>query len=618
MKALSFCGLSLCALVLATLLGGCLGLGPARVPAATDPRDPAFLPLGVYWAGEYTFREEKDDAVRWAKIDAALDGLAARHANAVWLTHCSAAETAEFARRGAKRGIGVVASIAELAGEVEHIRKGDHAALIARTLAAWGPAPKPIAWGLGDEPRAGYMAEMKGYADAWHTRAPGEPVATVVMWSDTDAAATAGFDALAADVYPFFSPGNPNGYGMPDWAAWTTHTRNLVARTPRPWMMGQAYQEPWGPFELDPHGNIVYLRGGGPHWVMPTPDQIRWQALSAVALGAKGMFYFHFRAVIAPNPKGAAVTNLPAAAKRRTSSGAPGTLVYADGRPTPQYEAMGEAFAWLQQHAGRLARLKLSPVPEAWETQPAAVGGNVVRVLLDGGSPQPALPASATKDRAAGANAASGKRFLMVVSSYAARPGQPVRVTLGPHITGLRSLTTGKRVRLTLAAPLRQAEVVLPPATAELFECTVDPDNLPTAYTDDFSTEKFKTDAVTVQNVIRHGSGSVMLSAAHGGFDRNSAFVVYDVDKLLPPLSPGGVRILTYEGGANPPEWRGAFWSASADGKTFTPLSQNEFGKQLFFSQRYLKVGFSWRQAGSAHYGCLTGFSVAQWPRPAR
>lgn len=552
------------------------------------------MPLGVYWAGEYTFNDLAPEA-RWQSIEKALGDLAAHHVNAIWLTHLSASETADFARRAAKRGIYLVASVGELAGEVDHIRKGHHKTLIEQTLKSWGDAPTPIAWGLGDEPRATYMNEMATYVHAWRTHAPGEPVTTVVMWGDMDAASKVAFDALACDTYPFFSEGNPNSYGMPGFAAWLMNTRTLVARSPRPWMMGQSFQEPWGPFELDEKGNIVYLPGGAPHWVMPTPAQIRWQAFAAITAGAKGIFYFHYRAPVSPNPK-ASVCNLPAAAKEKTNSNAPAAVIYSDGRPTLQYEAMGEAFAYLSKFTPTLAPCKLATAPEAWETLPVTVGGNVVGMMV---------------------HPTSAKRYLMVVASYAGRESQLINITLGPHITGLKSMATGKKLKLSLAAPFRQAQVGLLPGTAELFECQFAAGNLPTAYADDFTTDKHKTDGVTAQNVRTYYYGFSMFSAADGGAGPDQSFIVYDVDKLLGPLPAGGLRVLSYEGGANPPDFRGAFWSASSDGKDYAKLSSNEFGKLVLFRERYLKVGFCWRQAGGPHYGHLTRFALVQWRRPA-
>jgi parallel beta-helix repeat protein len=428
-----------------------LDQGAPRVPAKppVDPRSEQFLPLGVYWAGGATFQECPFPESRWQKIDAALDDLAGHHVNAIWLTHRSAAETAQFARRAARRGIYLVASLGELAGEVGRIRNGDHEALIRRTLQDWGDAPKPIAWGLGDEPRTPYMSEMAAYVQAWRKYAPGEPVTSVAMSRDLEAAGKVDFDALACDVYPFFSPGNPNAYGGPPPAAWLKNTRRLVEHSRRPWMMGQAFQEPWGPFELDGQGNIVYLPGGAPHWVMPSPAQVRWQALSAIALGAKGMFYFHYRALVRPKPQ-AGPAQLPAAVKEKTNSRAPPALVYADGRPSPQYEALGEAFAWLERLTPQLAPLRPAAAAEAWETQPAGAGGNVVSVLV---------------------HPATAKRYLIVVAGCDRRENQPTYITLGPRVVGLKSVTTGRDAAVDVSGPARQVEIHLAPGTAELLEC---------------------------------------------------------------------------------------------------------------------------------------------------
>jgi hypothetical protein len=582
---------ALSAIVLAVIFLRNAGQTPhPERPAATGEGQARPMPLGVYWAGGYPFQE-----TRWQHIDAALDDLAAHHVNAVWLTHLSAADTAEFARRGGRRGIAVVAALGELAGEVEAIRNGDHRTRIPRELKAWGDAPRPLSWGLGDEPRTAYMKDMAAYVRAWRLFATGEPVTTVVMHNDLDAAAVVGFDALACDVYPFFSKNNPNGYGMPPHAAWLQITRRLVTRSPRPWMMGQAFQEPKGPFKLDQQGNIVYLPGGAPQWRMPTAAEVRWQALAAVAVGAKGMFYFHYRTPVSPNPK-AARSDLPAAVKEETSSHAPATLVYPDGRPTPQYEAVGEAFAWLGRVAPVLAPLQPASSPEAWETPPGGAGGTVVTTFT---------------------HPADARRYLMVVASYDASKSRPVRVTLGPHITSLKSVVSGKDARPVAAGPFRQVAVSLEPGTAELLESKVDADNLPRAYVDDLSTEKFKSDAVKVRNVKRYPGGTAMLSAADSGSKPDEAFLVYDVEKLLGPLPAGGVRVLTYEGEAAPPDSRGAFWSTSADGQEFVKLSDNEFGKPVAFDARFLKVGLSWRQAGGPNYGHLTRFSIVQWRRPA-
>ena len=415
------------------------------------------MPMGVYWPGEYLHTDPaKPGRIDWAQVERALDDLASRHVTAIWLTHRSAGQTAAFARRAHRRGIVVVASIAELAGELPKVRRGNHPLLIRNTLAAWGDAPRPLAWGLGDEPRTAYMNEMAAYVAAWRRLAPKEPLTTVVMHRDLKAAAAVGFDALAMDVYPFFSAGNPNAYAGSHRRAWIGNTDRLQRSVAVPWMMGQAFQEPWGPFRVSPQGNIVYLPGSAPHWVMPTPAQIRWQTFSAVARGAKGMFYFAYRLKPSPRLRGNPAATLPARVTTVTDSGAPMGLVHFDGRPTAQLEAMGEAFGWIQRQRAILAPLKLAPPAEQPVVPDPFASGHVASVLM---------------------HPTSGQRYLMVVSSHtppssaAPRAAAPVEVpvVLPGAVKGLRRLDGSGSQPLSKVARGLRTSVSLPPGRAALF-----------------------------------------------------------------------------------------------------------------------------------------------------
>jgi hypothetical protein len=124
--------------------------------------------------------------------------------------------------------------------------------------------------------------------------------------------------------------------------------------------------------------------------------------------------------------------------------------VYGDGRPTPQYEALGEAFAWLDRLAPVLAPLRPSADPEAWEAKPTGADGNVVSVLV---------------------HPTTAKRYLMVVAGCAGRESQPVRITPGPRVVGLKSVTTGRNVAVDVSGPAPQVEIHLAPGTAEFLEC---------------------------------------------------------------------------------------------------------------------------------------------------
>ena len=554
-------------------------------------RDPGFLPLGVYWAGEYAFGEYQVPKIRWAKVDKALDDMAAHHVNAIWLTHTGAADAAELARRAAARGIYLAASLSELSCEEAPKRHAKHqAATIAGVLQTWGGAPPPIAWGLGDEPRTGYASEMQLVANAWKQYAPGEPVTTVVMWGDLAAYTPLGFDALCCDVYPFF--GTPYGYPMHSADAWTSITERVVNSGSRPWMMGAAFQEIWGPTNFDADGNVIILPGGIWHFQLPTPEQIRWQAWAAFATGAKGMFYFHYRTAASVNPK-AEPTKEAGRTEKAIRTGAPFALVHPDGRPSKQYAAMRQAYGKLAKLARVLAPLRRIPAPEAW-TQPF----DIANVLRDPNT---------------------GKRYLMVVALYEGEGNRTVNVTLGPHITGLRSVTSGKEVPLTLQAPFRTAAITLPPGEGELFECTVDETNPPVCYVDAFVDDRYAKVAEngSTAPVKRYPTAGRLglLSAADGGQTPESACLVFDLDRML-GACPDGVRLLMYEGSTTA-ENRGAFWSASADGKEFAPLSANEFHKPIVLDQRYVKVGLSWRQAGDAGYGNLSRMAICQWRRAA-
>jgi len=574
------------AITLLVLCALCGVSGAAPAPEAPVQRRADFLPLGVYWPGEHTFGEYLIPKLRWREIDKALVDLAAHHVNAIWLTHISARDAAEFARHAAQRNIYVVASLGELAGEEPAVQKADHAALVRETLNAWGDAPPPIAWGLADEPRAGYMDTMAKYVQAWKAEAPREPVTCVAMWGDVSATAKAGFDVLCSDVYPFFSPGNPNNYGMPPWAAWKLVTQRVVSNSAHPWMMGQGYQEPWGPYTVDENGNIVYLPGGAPHWEMPTQAQMKWQAWSQFALGGKGMFFFLYRFPTTANPTATPCT-LPAVVNTPVNSHAPRALVYDDGRPTPQYDAMGEAYAAIAQHAALLASLQVSAGPEAWITDG---GATVVNVLLD---------------------PTTQKRYLIAVGSFEEKRPQPVTVILGPHITGLTRHDTGVAVPLTVMTPFRTATLTLPPGDGVIYDCTVDATNLPSYYADQFTDDRYQRDAIgETSGMSRYNE---WLSSKNG----NLACITYDVDKLLGPAGAGSARVLLYSGGVNG-YGRGAFWSMSADGVTFAPLSENAFDTAIPFATRYLRVGLSWQGASTPHYGHLSRLLFCQWKQAAK
>ena len=554
--------------------------------AAAQAQEQPQIPLGVYWAGETTFREIEDDAARWARIELALNDLAAHSVNAIWLTHLSTADTARFAELAALRGILLVASPNEISGNSATIRNGDHAAIISQALATWGDAPGPLAWGLGDEPKTEYMAEMAAYVASWHTYAPVEPVTTVVTWGDLQSASESGFDRLTCDVYPFDTTGFT--YSTEPWNAWLSIARRNVRAHPVPWMMGQCFQQPTGNFTADVEGNIVYLRGGRPTFLMPTPAQVSWQAWTAVAEGARGVFFFWYR--------GPLITPRAWLPPWSVNSRSPWGMTYPNGTATPQYEALGNAFAQIAALDPVLARLEPDPDGFAQLRRPSP-DSRLVRVLRD----------STTR-----------RRYLLAVGGYEDIGLSNLTVQLGPNVQRLNRVSNGALVPLAANGDLLEAELSLPPGEGDLFLLTEDTTNEPIVYRDDFFTQKAAADCETIRNLRRFPSNlhDNIVSATNAAAWPNN-YATYDLDDLVGPLPDGGVRVLSYRGHAQPPETRGVLWSTSHNGATYSNVSQNQFEQAVIIEPQYLRASISWTGSKNFLYGYLADFGIWQWPRGA-
>jgi hypothetical protein len=176
------------------------------------------------------------------------------------------------------------------------------------------------------------------------------------MWPDSPTyAEQAGFEVVCTDIYPFFSPGNPNGPNTPatsrSWyrrqAQSTVQAALKNGRTP--WIMPQCYVEIWGPWRYDEHLDAIMLPGAILHWRQPSAGEVRWQVWSALGVGMRGFFWFVYLPPPADQPEAkpyAGPTFPPAlAVKEATSACGPGGLLRPDGAATPQCLAVAEAFA---------------------------------------------------------------------------------------------------------------------------------------------------------------------------------------------------------------------------------------------------------------------------------
>jgi polygalacturonase len=423
--------------------------------AVINPRAADFLPLGIYYTGGV--ESYNGDANKWAKIAADLDDIAAHNINTVWLVNMVIADMAQFATLASARGIALVAAPNEIQGTNSAVMGGNHATIITDAMTAWGTAPKPLAWGLADEPLTHNSATQTAYttyvAD-WHTNAPGEPVTVIAMPSDVVSSEACGVDYLTEDAYTFFYyNGGSNGYV--DWL-YAGNYFLIPSGNPHPSMMGQAHMMPDGPWQYSSTGNVVLLPGGTFKQGRPTPNQIKYQAFAAFAVGSKGMYSFIYKWIQTPQPTAAASTWRSGAdnVTVNTDSGFPIGLVYANDTTTTQYEALGQAYLWLKQHSPLISSLTLNSTTatDAWETTDEGVG-NVIKTFTQ---------------------AVTGNTYMIVVSGYDHNSSNAIPISLNSAITTLINTESG--IPLTISA--HASSIILSPASAAILQYTVTSDTI--------------------------------------------------------------------------------------------------------------------------------------------
>jgi hypothetical protein len=463
--ALAVTTLLLLAVAMPTVVAGQTAAEPGR-PSA--PPSESRFPLGVYWPWETTAPVGRG-AERAAKLDqflvARLEQLASHHVNIIWTVNGpdSVAELTALCRLAEPRGIRVLAGSgwwAMHAGNATDAwaqRAVAHLLKVCRELEG---GPRPMAFTLADEPTGRTMDVFGRYAAA--AKAAKIPATTTVMWGDIDAAAAkaASLPWLCVDFYPFFGshhgPRGDNSYG---W--FERIVRHIVRATGRrgqvPWVMAQAYQEVWGPARLEPDGQVTVLPGGGQHWLMPTPAQIRWQAWTAAALGAKGVFFFAYGVPSMPKPQAQAIKE-PWAVATPTPTGGPTSLVsYPDFRPGPQFEAMGRVFAEIEPLGSLLLRLRTADEPGQLvaPAQTPTLAGDILNVLTD---------------------PASGALYAAVVASPKRAPG-PLGVRLGPDVVLLTPIGGAPKPGPLGAGPgsYHITQIVLEPGQGALYRLETKP-----------------------------------------------------------------------------------------------------------------------------------------------
>ncbi|GEM_PF-1720563 len=429
-------------------------------------RSPEFFPLGVYWPGEYIFRT-KDKQMDWEKNEEIFSTLAKMHCNTIWLTHtgAAAAETIEFATRAAKHGLYLVHSPGDMDGSVAHLRTEKNAKFMAENaVKAWENAPEPIAWGMGDEPRADYIGEMEKYVNAFKETSK-QPTTLVAMAGDLPyVAENLNLSFLCSDIYPFFSTNNPNG---PDNISESTEylrtAGNRVQYFAKKkgiewWLMGGIFQEPWGNRDIDEKGNIVYLPGAGPHFRQPSPAEVHWQNWVGLSTGARGLIHFSllFPGTAANDPN---AKPQPFGVTEKWNSEAPGGILYSDGRMTKQAEAMGESFADMAKISPILKKIEPIDSMLAYHSKGWVPPGDVVQVMRTVVGKDGKLPKKS-------------EYYVLVVNGDMETKERDVPVNIGPEVIKavdmltnnvLPMYNTGKWVWEPVGPPFKQLRVNLKP-----------------------------------------------------------------------------------------------------------------------------------------------------------
>ncbi len=334
----------------------------ASLRAADTTSLASTFPLGVYWPWERTEGLAKRNGLeKWVFVERCLDDLKTHGFDAVWAVNLGIPDLPGLAQRMAARGMRLVPGLAELHYNVDW-RRNNWAYLekeSKRAIAAAGGSPAILAWALCDEPGRDIVGEMETFRRKFVAWGAKQPAVVVTMWPDSPVyAQEAGFGAVCTDVYPFFSTGNPNGPNLPAVSrAWYRRHAEIAADAAKkagrtPWLMPQCFVEIWGPWKYDDRLEAVMLPGAILHWRQPSVGEVRWQVWSAVGAGVRGFFWYVYLPPPTDQPEAKPYVG-PAfpptlAVKAAIPVHASGGLLRPDSSATPEYLAIGEAFAALK------------------------------------------------------------------------------------------------------------------------------------------------------------------------------------------------------------------------------------------------------------------------------
>ena len=374
----------------------------AHALAATgDP--PAARPvnqfvLGVYWAWERTEGIAAGAGLdKWAFVERTCKMLGESAVNSVWLVNISVPDLKRLLGMSIPAGLQLLPTLGEIAPQNCRGTMGfgpDADDFHARALAYYkSTVPRIVreigddrqgilAWIMCDEPRGPYLDLMEPLRPILAEADTERPAMAVSMWGTTpDIIDKTRITTFCMDLYPFFAEGNPNGPHTPvaSRGYYTVNIQRMVEKAGADgrvgWVMGQCYNEIWGPWQMQEDGVSVALPGSFVNWRSPSPAEMRWQIWEPLRLGAKGTVFFILLGNAGGKPSATALEPTKMTPNIVTEKRAIGFEALLDfrGRPTPQFREMARLYIAFARHA-RLLR-DLTPTSTHWLA--AAAGDDV-------------------------------------------------------------------------------------------------------------------------------------------------------------------------------------------------------------------------------------------------
>ena len=318
-----------------------------------------------------------------------------------------------------------------------------------------GANPQPFAFSIADEPPAGDAKQLGTYVlDA---QAANLPVTTVLAPGTASSILphVKTLPWISFDRYPFFADPTSGPTGNSSYAYFLAMATDIETAykngNPQVWAMGQAFQGIEGGYTMNADGTVTINAGSGLEWLMPTPNQVSWEAWAAVAMGAKGIIYFTYSQIpqwVATDTKAPAKGSGWAYKTAYDTDSFPGMASFPDYVPGPQ-----------------LLQLQAQTIPDIKSIENILLASHTLA-----GSPPNPTPASYYTAKLAGdymnyLGGPGGAIYLAIVSSPLRTTGS-ITLNLNKKVESL--VPMGNAPAVTIAK--QRATLTLPPGGGAIYQ----------------------------------------------------------------------------------------------------------------------------------------------------